>query len=86
MKRREFIMLLSGAAAWPLAARAAADPVIGFLSLRSSATDERFLTLFHQGLGEGGFVEGPKPATTVIRVSERCATVRHGSRVSTIGR
>jgi putative ABC transport system substrate-binding protein len=58
MKRREFIALLSGAAAWPLAARAQQPmrtPRIGYLAFRSplSADD----TFFH-GLRDLGWVEG----------------------------
>jgi ABC-type uncharacterized transport system substrate-binding protein len=58
MKRREFIALLGGAVAWPVAAGAQQIPVIGFLEIRSPEMITERLRAFRQGLKETGYVEG----------------------------
>src|SRR5262249_40432960 len=61
MKRRQFIVGLGSAAAWPLAAWAqqSALPVIGWLGSQSADDDYKdYIVPFLQGLKETGYVDG----------------------------
>src|SRR4029450_4201823 len=72
MRRREFISLLSAAAAWPLAARAQqtpARPLIGMLVPLSVAAATGNIAAFRSALRDVGYVEG-RNATLELRYGD----------------
>jgi putative tryptophan/tyrosine transport system substrate-binding protein len=64
MKRRNFMVVLAAAAAWPGLARAQqpALPVVGYLNIASSGGNTQFVAAFRQGLKDAGFIEGQNVA------------------------
>src|SRR5262245_15154835 len=63
VRRRAFVGLLGGAAAWAVAARSQqAMPVIGYVNSGTSATNTHTVAAFRQSLKEAGFVEGQNVA------------------------
>jgi putative ABC transport system substrate-binding protein len=60
MRRREFIVSLGSAVAWPLTtyAQQPAMPIVGYLASRSAEADSHLVIAFRQGLRESGFAEG----------------------------
>ena len=60
MQRRQFITIIGGAAAWPIAAAAQKStvPVVGFLGTTAAHEFTDRVAAFREGLKETGYVEG----------------------------
>ena len=79
MRRREFVALVSGAAAWPLAVRAQQPmPVIGFLGSQSPDYYPDVFRAIRQGLKDSGYVDG-EDVPIVSRQSIGCPRWRPSS-------
>jgi putative ABC transport system substrate-binding protein len=78
MRRREFITLLGGATAWPVAARTQqpAVPVVGYINPSAGDPQGRIETAFRQGLRETGFIEGQNVAVEYLYGHDQYDRVR----------
>jgi putative ABC transport system substrate-binding protein len=72
VKRREFITLLGGAAAWPMVAHGQqlAMPLIGYLDPWSAEGHQSQLTAFRRGLNEVGFIESRNVMIEYHRIAD----------------
>jgi hypothetical protein len=88
MRRRDFITLLIGTAAWPIVTRAQSSiPVIGFINGSSATAYATYVQAFIRGLAETGYIlpgkmsqsntAGPRGATSASRrwSTNLCAVV-----------
>src|SRR5262250_2646717 len=73
MRRRDFIALIGGAAAWPLGTQAqqpgASLPRVAFLGAESASTNQHFFDAFRQGMREHGYTDAQN-VTLVERWAE----------------